>query len=115
MKQKWSHETVALLLVAPRTQNNGSLRQSLNDLDFREIRTGFDLNDIHHALQTRAPDLLITDCQLPGADVCGLIRDIRAHKVGTNPFMAILVTTWKPAVDEKRIVTGWSVTSASAM
>ena len=99
MKQKWSYEKVDLLLVAPRTQNNGSLRQSLNDLDFREIRTGFDLNDIHHALQTRAPDLLITDCQLPCGDVYGLILDIRAHKVGTNPFMAIMVTTWKPSVE----------------
>lgn len=99
MKQKWSYEKVDLLLVAPRTQNNGSLRQSLNDLDFREIRTGFDFNDIIHALQTRAPDLLITDCQLPGGDVCELIRDIRAHKIGTNPFMAIMVTTWKPSVE----------------
>ena len=99
MKQKWTYEKVDLLLVAPRTQNNGSLRQSLNDLDFREIRTGFDFNDILNALQTRAPDLLITDSQLPGGDVCGLIRDIRAHKIGTNPFMAIIVTTWKPSVE----------------
>jgi len=99
VKQKWTYEKIDLLLVAPRTQNNGSLRQSLNDLDFREIRTGFDFNDILNALQTRVPDLLITDSQLPGGDVCGLIRDIRAHKVGTNPFMAIIVTTWKPSVE----------------
>jgi DNA-binding response OmpR family regulator len=99
VKQKWSYEKVDLLLVAPRTQNNGSLRQSLNDLDFREIRTGFDFNDILHALQTRAPDMLISDCHLPGGDVCGLVRDIRAHKIGTNPFMAIVLTTWKPSVE----------------
>ena len=99
MKQKWTYDKVDLLLVAPRTQNNGSLRQSLNDLDFREIRTGFDFNDILNALQTRVPDLLITDSKLPGGDVCALIRDIRAHKIGTNPFMAIVVTTWKPSVE----------------
>lgn len=99
LKQKWSYEKVDLLLVAPRTQNNGSLRQSLNDLDFREIRTGFDFNDILLAMQARAPDLLITDCNLPGGDVCGLVRDIRAHKIGTNPFMSIIVTTWKPSVE----------------
>ncbi|MGH3266362.1 MAG: response regulator, partial [Trebonia sp.] len=99
MKQKWSYDKVDLLLVAPRTQNNGSLRQSLNDLDFREIRTGFDFNDISHALQTRVPDLLITDCHLPSGDVCELISDIRAHRIGTNPFMSIMVTTWKPSVE----------------
>lgn len=99
MKPKWSYDKVDLLLVAPRTQNNGSLRQSLNDLDFREIRSGFDIDDIRNILQSRAPDLLITDSHLPGGDVCPLIRDIRAHRIGTNPFMAVIVTTWKPSVE----------------
>jgi len=99
VKQKWSYEKVDLLLVAPRTQNNGSLRQSLADLDFREIRTGFDFSDIMHALQTRGPDLLITDAQLPDGDVCNLVRDIRSHRIGANPFMSIIVTTWKPSVE----------------
>lgn len=99
MKAKGSYEKVDLLLVSPRTQNNGSLRQSLNDLDFREIRTGFDMADIVDALNSRVPDLLITDSHLPDGDVCDLVRNVRAHKIGTNPFLPIIMTTWKPSVE----------------
>jgi DNA-binding response OmpR family regulator len=99
VKEKISYEKVDLLLVAPRTQNNGSLRQSLNDLDFREIRSGFDMADIVNALNARVPDLLITDSNLPDGDVCDLVRDVRGHKIGTNPFLPIIVTTWKPSVE----------------
>lgn len=78
-------------------QNSTSLRQSLTDLDFREIRTGSSIQDIENSLETRPPDLLITNSDLPDGNVCELISDIRNHRVGTNPFMSIIVTTWKPS------------------
>ena len=97
MSIKTSFDKVDLLLVAPKNQNSASLRQSLTDLDFREIRTGSTIQDIVHALETRPPDLLITDSGLADGDVCSLISDIRNHRVGSNPFMSIIVTTWKPS------------------
>ena len=97
MSIKASFDKVDLLLVAPKNQNSASLRQSLTDLDFREIRTGSTIQDIVHALETRPPDLLITDSGLADGDVCSLISDIRNHRVGSNPFMSIIVTTWKPS------------------
>ncbi len=97
MSMKTSFDKVDLLLVAPKNQNSTSLRQSLTDLDFREIRTGSSIQDIEHALETRPPDLLITDSDLADGDVCALISDIRNHRIGTNPFMSIIVTTWTPS------------------
>ena len=97
MSMKTSFNKVDLLLVAPKNQNSTSLRQSLTDLDFREIRTGSSIRDIEHSLETRSPDLLITDSDLADGDVCALIGDIRNHRVGTNPFMSIIVTTWNPS------------------
>jgi len=94
---KTSFGKVDLLLVAPKNQNSTSLRQSLTDLDFREIRTGSSIHDIEQSLETRPPDLLITDSDLADGDVCALIRDIRNHRIGTNPFMSIIITTWKPS------------------
>jgi DNA-binding response OmpR family regulator len=94
---KTSFDKVDLLLVAPKNQNSTSLRQSLTDLDFRDIRTGSSVQDIRHSLETRPPDLLITDSDLPDEDVCTLINDIRNHRVGSNPFMSIVVTTWNPS------------------
>jgi CheY-like chemotaxis protein len=97
MNAKASFNKVDLLLVAPKNQNSSSLRQSLTDLDFREIHTGSSIADIKHALETRPPDLLITFSDLSDGDVCTLISDIRNHRVGTNPFMSIIVTTWRPS------------------
>jgi len=94
---KPSFNKVDLLLVAPKNQNSSSLRQSLTDLDFREIRTGSSIQDIEQSLETRPPDLLITDSDLADGDVCSLISDIRNHRIGSNPFMSIIVTTWKPS------------------
>ena len=97
MSIKTSFDKVDLLLVAPKNQNSSSLRQSLTDLEFRDIRTGSSVEDIRHALETRPPDLLITDADLSDGDVCAFISDIRNHRVGTNPFMSIIVTTWSPS------------------
>lgn len=96
---KASFERVDLMLVTPKTQNNGSLRQSLADLEFREIRLGSEMADIVQALETRSPDLLITDGDLPDGDVCALIADMRHGKIGVDPFMPVIVTTWSPSSD----------------
>ena len=89
MNMKTSFDKVDLLLVAPKNQNSSSLRQSLTDLDFREIRTGSSIEDIENSLETRPPDLLITDSDLADGDVCKLISDIRNHRIGSNPFMSM--------------------------
>lgn len=97
MNMKTSFDKVDLLLVAPKNQNSSSLRQSLTDLEFRDIRMGSSIQDIRHSLETRPPDLLITDSDLGDGDVCSLICDIRNHRIGSNPFMSIIVTTWTPS------------------
>lgn len=94
---KTSFDKVDLLLVAPKNQNSTSLRQSLTDLDFRDIRTGSSILDIRNSLETRPPDLLITDSDLPDGDVCALINDIRNHRIGSNPFLSVVITTWTPS------------------
>lgn len=99
LKPKFSFETIDLLLVSPKTQNNGSLRQSLCDLQFREMRLGSLLADIVQALETRSPDLLITDGHLPDGDVCDLIADVRHGKIGSDPFMPVIITTWTPSTE----------------
>jgi len=43
------------------------------------------------------PDLLITDAGLIDGDACRLISDIRNYRVGSNPFISIIITTWRPS------------------
>jgi len=97
MNPRTFYDRVDLLLVSPRTQNNASLRQTLADLEFREIRTASSNADILKALETRPPDLMITEFELPDGDIRETISDIRHHRIGTNPFMSIIVTTWQPS------------------
>lgn len=104
IKPKVSFDRIDLLLVSPKTQNNGSLRQSLSDLEFREIRLGSELADIVQALETRAPDLLISDGHLPDGDVCDLIADMRHGRIGSDPFVPVIVTTWTPSTELVRKV-----------
>lgn len=92
-----SFEKISLLLIASKTQDNSSLRQTLTDLYFRDFRNGSSVQDIRNALKTRSPDLVITDGNLADGDVCGLIADIRNNRVGANPFLSIIVTTWQPS------------------
>jgi len=97
VRNEASFEKIGLLLVAPKTQNNSSLRQTLTDLNFRNFHNGSSIHDIQNALRTRPPELLITDGDLPDGDVCDLIADIRNNRIGTNPFLSIIVTTWQPS------------------
>lgn len=40
------------------------------------------------------PDLILVDMELPGGDICELIRAIRYNEYGMNPFVPIVAMTW---------------------
>ncbi len=97
MNTRTFYNRVDLLLVSPRTQNSSSLRQTLTDLEFREIRTAASNAEILKVLETRPPELMITEFDLPDGNIRETLDDIRHHRIGTNPFMSIIVTTWQPS------------------
>ena len=97
MKSKTTFQNVDLLLVDPKAEKRSTLRQTLNDLDFCEIRFGSSISDILLAIDTRLPDLIITDSELQDGDICKLIEGIRSNQIGPNPFLPFVVTTWNPS------------------
>lgn len=97
MSSKVFFERVDLLLVSARSQNGTSLRESLCELDFRNIRNAESISDVLKAMETRPPDFMISDYDLPDGNICDVIRDVRHNRVGINPFMSIMVTTWDPS------------------
>jgi len=96
LSRKVFFDRVDLLLVSAKSQYSSSLRQSLSDLEFRNIRNAETVDDVLKALETRPPDFMISDYQLADGVICDVIRDIRHNRVGINPFMSIIVTTWEP-------------------
>ncbi len=97
MSRKVFFERVDLLLVSGRSQNGASLRESLCELDFRNIRSAESIADVIEAIESRQPDFMISDYNLPDGTICEVIRNIRHHRIGVNPFMSIVVTTWEPS------------------
>ncbi len=97
MKPKTTFQNVDLLLVDPKAHNRSTLRHTLNDLDFCEIRFGSSISDILHAIDTRIPDLIITDSELQDGDICKLVKGIRCNQIGPNPFLPFIVITWNPS------------------
>lgn len=51
--------------------------------------------DITAALTLGGIDLMQIDRSLPGGDAIALARAVRFGEVGTNPFLPIILTTWK--------------------
>ncbi len=56
------------------------------------------------ALKHQCPDVLVLDTGLEDGDVCDVIKRIRNHEIGDNPFVPVIVTTWEPDRDLVRRV-----------
>lgn len=72
-----------------------SFRNALTNDGYRDIRAISRLSLLTEILSTAMADLLILDVDMPDGDAIELVRDIRSGKVGRNPFVAIIVTSWQ--------------------
>jgi len=81
-----------------------SFRNALNNDGYRNIRAISRLSLLTEILNTTGADLLILDVNMPDGDATELVRDIRSGKVGRNPFIAIIMTSWRSDRDLVRRV-----------
>lgn len=80
--------------------------RALGILNSRECKT---IDEAADMVTVRDPDLLILDSEAGDEAVNQVIRDIRASRLGTNPFAVIIVLTWER--DEAKI---WNTLNAGA-
>ncbi len=92
-------DVVDVLLVDPDQDTRQSIRNILYDTGFRDLRLGRRLAELRDALVVSMPDLLISETELPDGDFCELIRAIRHHEIGTNPFLPVIALTGNPTSD----------------
>lgn len=64
------------------------------------------LSIIEQELSSDAVDILVCDTNLIGGDVCELVKRIRHHDVGTNPFVAIILMIDEPSAEVVKRVIG---------
>lgn len=97
-------DKVDILLADPDRNSRDGLKMVLHNNGFRELRFGDTLGDIIFQINKMTPDMIICSSELPDGDFCGLVAEIRHQKIGANPFLPIIATTWNPTPELVRQV-----------
>jgi DNA-binding response OmpR family regulator len=95
----YNFDEVETVLFAPAPATRRTVREALNSVGFRAIKDYLDIEQAREAIVTYNPDLLICDLDQSQNAVCSVIGDIRHGKIGSNPFMIIMLLTWDPQVN----------------
>jgi len=89
------YEAAEALVYDPVALNRNATREALRSLGFHALEFATSLETLRGRLAKRSPDLLL--CEVGGAevDVCALIQAIRQGRLGDNPFVVAILTTWR--------------------
>jgi len=72
------------------------IRTTMVSENYRNIEDFNKLPALRDSIRNLNPDLIIIDTLLPDGDAIELVSDVRAGKIGRNPFVPIITTTWEP-------------------
>ena len=89
------YETAATLVYDPVSPNRIATRASLHSIGFRRVDLAPSLDILRDRLKMRSPDLLLVEVAGSENEVCGLVQAVRQGTLGDNPFIVIIVTTWR--------------------
>lgn len=85
---------VKIVLADSDSYMRQGLRNAFATEGFQDFKTVGRITLLRELLATAPADLLILDIDTPDGDAIALVRDIRAGKVGRNPFLPIVMATW---------------------
>lgn len=74
--------------------NLRTTRYALHELGFRELESIGSLAELRRRIDEKPVHLVVIETSQNEAEVFRLVRAIRAGEVGSNPFLAILLTCW---------------------
>jgi DNA-binding response OmpR family regulator len=61
---------------------------------YRDVRSVSTLALLRDILESHYPDLLIVNGELADGDVVNFVRQLRLFRIGRNPFVPIILTSW---------------------
>jgi DNA-binding response OmpR family regulator len=106
---KLRFDDVKTVIIDPDAVIRDVVRTILHNNGFRQMRLGTGWADLRAAIKEEMPDLLISECQLNDGDFDQLVRDIRHHQVGDNPFVPIIALSGHPTPEMVGRVVGAGV------
>jgi DNA-binding response OmpR family regulator len=92
---KHSYESAGTLIFDPVASNRNATRASLHSLGFRRVDLAPSLDILAKQLCETSPDLLLAEVTGFETEICQFVQSIRQGEMGSNPFMVIIVTTWR--------------------
>jgi len=93
-------DNISLLIADAGGQIRTEIKNILHHEGYREMRDTSDVSVIREAVTNNEIDLLIADYNLPNSDVCQLVKDIRHNKIGSNPFIVIVMLALDPEKED---------------
>lgn len=69
-------------------------RQALATAGYSQLREFDSLSGFADLLAVAQPDLVFMDVAMPGGDVPALVSDLRHSRLGVNPYLPVVLTTW---------------------
>jgi len=94
MNVEKNRASVKIVLADSDSYMRQGLRNAFATEGYQDFRTVGRISLLRELLASTPADLLILDVDAPDGDAIALVRDIRAGKIGRNPFLPIIIATW---------------------
>lgn len=95
MREASDYPDVEIYLGESHGQMRTALRSALRDIRLNVHEDYEECEPLRQALRDGNADMVIVDADLAGGDACNLIQAIRYDKLGPNPFVPVIVTSWQ--------------------
>ena len=107
------YSRASVALYDPVSVNQRTTRYSLHEIGFRDIFQLNTLAELRRLVQDDAPHLIIAETADHETEVFRLVRAIRSGELSNNPFVALLLTSWRRDADLVRNAIGCGAEFAS--
>ncbi|WP_374299502.1 response regulator transcription factor [Ferrovibrio sp.] len=87
---------VRILYGDPALGTRRLYRQALVSAGYTHLREFETLDGFADLLHVAQPDLVFMDVEMPGGNAIALTNDLRHGRLGVNPYLPIILTTWEP-------------------
>ena len=92
------------LLYDPQSSMRYNTRIALLNIGFGEVEAVTSLEELEERLEAGNYDLIVGDSRSNGGDTTGLVKKIRQHSVGKNPFVNVIVTLWDTSIEQVQAI-----------
>ena len=93
---------IRVVLYEPKSQDREIARYALNEIGFGNVQDCAHYRELKFQCAAGDTDLLLMDLDESLEEICAIMRKIRNHELGIDPFVVAIATTWEADWDTVR-------------